>query len=136
MAEAGITVDIQLVPSDVYYGADNLWLEADFAITDWGARAAPQNYMDLVYTCEAKWNESNWCDPEIDKLSALAASETDRAKRAEIYKDIQKIFMERGPIIVPFFSNSLWGASKKLKGIVPTGYLGTAVDLAVVYFEK
>jgi len=136
LAEIGVTVDIQLVPSDVYYGADNLWLECDFGITDWGARAAPQNYMDLAYTCKAKWNESHWCDPEIEELSAAAANEVDRAKRAEIYKKIQQIFIDRGPVLIPFFSNSLWGANKKLKGIVPTGYLGTSVDLAVVYFEK
>jgi len=136
LAEAGVTIDIQLVPSDVYYGADNLWLEADFAITDWGARATPQPYLDLAYTCEAKWNESHWCDPEVDELAARAAVESDRARRAEIYKDIQRIFIDRGPILVPFFNNSLWGAARELKGIVPTGYLGTAVDLAQVYFEK
>ena len=39
LAEAGIEVDIKLTPTDVYYGADNTWLEADFAITDWGSRA-------------------------------------------------------------------------------------------------
>jgi len=42
---------------------------ADFAITDWGARAAPQNYLNLAYTCNAKWNESHWCDKELDDLS-------------------------------------------------------------------
>jgi peptide/nickel transport system substrate-binding protein len=136
LAEAGVTVDIQLVPADVYYGADNLWLEADFAITDWGARAAPQNYLDLAYTSKAKWNESHWSDAEFDRLAAAAAKEMNRSKRAAIYKQIQRIFIDRGPILVPFFNNSLWGATKKLKGIVPTGYLGTAVDLAVVYFEK
>jgi len=135
LAEAGVNVEIQLVPPDVYYGADNLWLEADFSITDWGSRAAPQNYMDLAYTCGAKWNESHWCDEEIDRLSDQAAVEIDRAKRAEIYKEIQRIFIERGPILVPFFNNSLWGANKRIKGIVPSAYLGTAVDLNQVYFE-
>lgn len=136
LAAAGIKVDIQLIPSDVYYGADNLWLEADFAITDWGARATPQPYLDLAYTTNAKWNESKWSDPEIDKLSAQAAKEIDRAKRAAIYKEIQKIFIDRGPVIIPFFNNSLWGATKKLKGVVPSSYLGTALDLTQVYFEK
>lgn len=136
LAEAGVDVEIQLVPSDVYYGADNLWLTAPFAITDWGARAAPQNYLDLAYTCNAKWNESHWCDKEVDDLSTQAASEGDRAKRAELYKKIQQIMIDRGPVLIPFFSNSLWAASSKLKGIVPTGYLGTAVDLSRVYFEK
>jgi peptide/nickel transport system substrate-binding protein len=136
LAEAGITVNIQLVPPDVYYGADNLWLEADFAVTDWGARATPQPYLELAYTSTAQWNESHWSDAEIDALAKKAAVEADRTKRAAIYKQIQKIFIERGPILVPFFANSLWGASARLKGLVPTGYLGTAVDLAQVYFEK
>ncbi len=136
LAEAGITVDIQLVPSDVYYGADNLWLEADFAITDWGARAYPQPYLDLAYVCGAKWNESHWCDKELDDLAKQAGREIDRAKRADLYKKIQQIFIDRGPVIIPFFGNNLWGASAKLKGLKPTSYLGTALDLRVVYFEK
>lgn len=136
VAAANINVEIQMMPSDVYYGSNNTWLETDFSITDWGSRASPQNYLDLAYTCNAKWNESHWCDAEVDKLSAAAASEMDRKKRAEIYKRIQTIFMERGPIIVPFFNNNLWGANKNVKGMIPSGYLGTALDIAVVYIEK
>jgi peptide/nickel transport system substrate-binding protein len=136
LAAVGVTVNIQLVPSDVYYGADNLWLEADFAITDWGSRASPQPYLDLAYTSGAQWNESHWSDPELDALAKKASVESDRTKRAELYKQIQRIFIDRGPILVPFFANSLWGASAKLKGVVPTSYLGTAVDLAQVYFER
>lgn len=135
-AEAGINAEIQLVPSDVYYGADNLWLEADLAITDWGSRAYPQPYLDLAYVCNAKWNESHWCDEELDELSAQAAVELDRAKRADLYKQIQQIFIDRGSIIVPFFANNLWGANAKLKGIQPTSYLGSALDLRTAYFEK
>ncbi len=136
LAEAGVEVEIQLVPSDVYYGADNLWLEADFAITDWGSRAYPQPYLDLAYICNAKWNESHWCDQEVDELAKQAASEMDRAKRAEIYQKIQQIFIDRGPIMLPFFANNLWGARADLKGLMPTSYLGTALDLRQVYFEK
>jgi peptide/nickel transport system substrate-binding protein len=136
MAEAGITLDIQLVPPDVYYGADNLWLEADFAMTDWGPRATPQSYLDLAYTCEASWNESHYCDPELDELAAQAAVELDVEKRAEIYADIQRHFMDKGPLIVAYFTNNLFGASANLKGIQPTSFFPTHVDLAVVYFEE
>jgi peptide/nickel transport system substrate-binding protein len=136
LADAGITVEIQPVTPDVYYGANNMWLEADFAITDWGARAYPQPYLDLAYVCNAKWNESHWCDQELDSLSKQAAVEPDHAKRADLYKKIQQIFIDRGPIIVPFFANGLWAASAKLQGIKPTGYLGTALDLRIVYFQK
>ncbi len=136
LAEAGVTVNINVVPADVYYGADNLWLEADFAITDWGSRPYPQPYLDLAYTCNAKWNESHWCDEELDTLAAQAAKELDPAKRVEQYLQIQRIFNERGPIIVPFFVNNLWATAPNLKGVTPTMGLGTSLDLRQVYFEK
>jgi peptide/nickel transport system substrate-binding protein len=136
MAEIGVNVEIEQVPSDMYYGADNLWLEADFAITDWGSRPYPQPYLDLAYTCTAKWNESHWCDEELDKLAAQAANEMDPEQRVLLYHQIQEIFMERGPVIIPFFANNLWGANARLKGLVPTSALGTALDLRQVYFEN
>ncbi len=135
LADAGVNIEIQLVPPDVYYGADNLWLEADFAMTDWGPRATPQSYLDLAYVCDAKWNESHYCDPELDELAAQAAVELDTERRAQIYADIQRHFMEQGPLIVPFFTNNLFGATAKLKGIKPTSFFPTHVDMAVVYFE-
>jgi peptide/nickel transport system substrate-binding protein len=125
-----------LVPSDVYYGADNLWLKADFAMTDWGSRATPQSYLDLAYTCDSAWNESHFCDPELDGLAAQAAVELDTSKRAEIYADIQRIFMDRGPLIVAYFTNNLFAANKTLKGIKPTSFFPTHVDYGVLYFEE
>jgi peptide/nickel transport system substrate-binding protein len=136
LADAGITVDIQNVTPDVYYGADNMWLNVDFAITDWGARAYPQPYLDLAYVTGAIWNESHWNDPELDTLSKQAASETDHAKRADLYKKIEQIFIDRGTIIVPFFANGLWAATSKLQGLKPGSYLGTAMDFRTVYFQK
>jgi peptide/nickel transport system substrate-binding protein len=136
LAEAGVNVEIQLVPSEVYYGSENMWLEVDFAITDWGSRAYPQPYLDLAYTSTAQWNESHWSDPELDELAALAAKEMDPAERIRLYHEIQEIFFERGPVIIPFFTNNLWAARTNVKGIRPTSGQGTAVDLTRVYFEK
>jgi len=67
---------------------------------------------------------------------AKAAKELDPALRAEQYLQIQRIFNERGAIIVPFFVNNLWATAPNLKGVVPTMGLGTSLDLRQVYFEK
>ncbi len=136
MAEIGVDVNIQLVPSDVYYGADDMWLEVDFGITDWGARAYPQPYLDLAYTCDAPWNETHFCDPELDELAAAVAKEMDQDERIRLYHEIQEIFIERGPIIIPFFINNLWAAHENVKGLVPTSGQGTALDLRTVYIEE
>ncbi|MBS3943381.1 MAG: ABC transporter substrate-binding protein [Dethiobacter sp.] len=136
MAEAGVNVEIQLVPPDVYYGADNMWLEVDFAITDWGSRPYPQPYLDLAYTTDAPWNESHWSDPELDELAAAAAKEMDPAARVQLYHRIQEIFIERGPVIIPFFVDNMWGARTHVRGLKPTATLGTALDLRRVYLEQ
>jgi len=136
LAEAGITANIQVVPTDIYYGAQNLWMEADFAITDWGSRSSPQPYLDLAFECGAVWNESHFCDAELDVLAKQAKTEMDHAKRVEAYHKIQTIFMERGPLILPFFVDNLYGANAKLKGVVPPMAFGTGTDLKRVYFEK
>jgi peptide/nickel transport system substrate-binding protein len=114
----GVTVDIQTLPPDVYYSeGDTSWLVVDFGITEWGARPTPNVYFNAAYTTDAAWNESHWSDAEFDTLSAQINSELDRAKRIELYKQAQQIMMERGPVIVPFFSTAAAGASAAVDGI-------------------
>ncbi|MCL4464593.1 MAG: ABC transporter substrate-binding protein [Chloroflexi bacterium] len=117
LAEAGVNVDIKVVPPDVYYQDDG-WLQVDFGITEWALRATPQPYLQLAYKTGAKWNESHFSDAELDQLADQAASELDRAKRAELYKQIQQIFIDRGPIIVPYFETTIAATNPKVKGLV------------------
>ena len=117
LAEAGVKVDINVVPVDTYY-QDSGWLQVDYGITDWGSRATPQPYLQLAYMTGAKWNETHWSDPELDTLAAQAASEMDHAKRIDLYKKIQQIFIDRGPIIVPYFEKSVVATAPKIKGLV------------------
>ena len=117
LAEAGVKVDVNVVPVDTYYQAND-WLEVDYAITDWGSRATPQPYFQLAYMTGAKWNESHWSDSEFDALATQAASEMDHAKRVDLYKKIQQIFIDRGPIVVPFFQKSVVATAPNVKGLV------------------
>ncbi|OFW59274.1 MAG: hypothetical protein A2133_04960 [Actinobacteria bacterium RBG_16_64_13] len=118
MKAIGVTVDIQTVPPDVYYGeGDASWLKADFGITEWGARATPNTYFNAAYITGAAYNESHWSDPEFDALTAQINSELDQAKRGELYKNAQHILIDRGPVIVPFFETAAAGMSAAVKGI-------------------
>lgn len=100
--EAGVLVDINIVPESVYYG-DNLWLEANLGITGWGSRPVPQFYLDTMLVTGARWNESKFSDEELDALAALTGTTLDENERIEAYEEIQRILIERGPVIVPYF---------------------------------
>ena len=101
-AEAGIDVNVIVEPESVYF-AENGWLEVDLGITNWGSRPYPQFYLDVMLKCNAKWNESHFCDQEFDNLVELAGTTMDENERIQAYKEIQKILIERGPIIIPAF---------------------------------
>jgi len=121
MAQIGVQVDIQIVPSDVYYGSgDQSWLVTDFSITDWGSRATPVTYFKLAYTSDAQWNESHWSDTQFDAITASIDKEMDKARRVTLYKQAQQILIDRGPIIVPYFEKAVAGLSADLDGVVLT----------------
>ncbi|HSJ52495.1 MAG TPA: ABC transporter substrate-binding protein [Anaerolineae bacterium] len=101
-AEAGIDANVVTLPESVYYG-ENQWLEVPLGITGWGHRPYPQFYLDVMLTCDAIWNEARFCDPEFDRLAAIAGSSPDEQERVDAYHEIQRILIEEGPIIVPYF---------------------------------
>jgi peptide/nickel transport system substrate-binding protein len=118
MAKIGVEVDIQVIPSDVYYSdGENSWLKCDFGITDWGSRATPVTYFNLAYLSDGPWNGSHWQDAEFDKLTHAVDQEMDLEKRKELYHQLQQILIERGPVIVPYFEKAVVGVSAKLQGV-------------------
>jgi peptide/nickel transport system substrate-binding protein len=136
MAKIGVTVDIQTIPTDVYYGTgDQSWLKVDFGITDWGTRATPVNYFNIAYTSDAQYNESHWSDAEFDTLTAQINSELDATKRATLYEKAQQILIDRGPVIVPYVVEAAAGLSANLDGVVLASDW-PQTRLAEAYFAK
>lgn len=132
--EAGIDVEIRSIPESVYYGSDNPdqnWLGATLGITGWGSRPYPQFYLDVMLTCDAKWNESHFCDEEFDQLAATAGTTLDEQARVEAYGEIQRILAERGPIIVPYFFAQLGAISDQFTNFDMKAFAGRT-DLAAI----
>jgi peptide/nickel transport system substrate-binding protein len=115
LAQAGINVELSVEPESVYYGDDG-WLEANFGITGWGSRPYAQFYLDVMLLCDAKWNESHFCDPEFDQWVDIAGSSLDDLERKEAYQRIQEILVERGPVLIPFFFAQLGASTDRVEG--------------------
>lgn len=136
MKAIGVNVKVELVPTDVWYGeGENSWLEADFGITDWATRATPVTYFNLNLVSDGAWNETKWSDPEFDKIVAQINSEMDEAKRAELYQQAQQILIDRGPTIVPYVENYVFGTGAEVQGLQHT-VPESAVRLRAVYLAQ
>lgn len=121
--EAGIDVNVIVEPESVYFG-DNGWLEVDLGITNWGSRPYPQFYLDVMLKCGAQWNESKFCDPEFDKLAELAGTTLNEEERVQAYKEIQRILIERGPILITSFWPLNTATTARVQGFAPKPFAG------------
>ena len=128
--DAGIIINPVVEPESVYYG-DNGWLEVDLGITGWGSRPYPQFYLDVMLVTGAKWNESHFSDPEFDRLARTAGTTLDEQVRIAAYKDIQRILIERAPIIIPYFFAQVGAIKKNFEGFNLKAFAGRT-DLAAI----
>ncbi len=129
-AEAGINVDVIVEPESVYYGDDG-WLAVDLGITGWGSRPYPQFYLDTMLVCEAVWNESHFCDQDLDRLAKVAGTTLNEEERVEAYHQIQELLIERGPILIPYFFSQLGAISDQFTDFQMKPFPGRS-DLSTV----
>ena len=132
--EAGIDIAVIVEPESVYYG-DQGWLEVDLGITGWGSRPIPQFYLDVMLKCDAVWNESHFCDQEFDGLADIAGSTLDEAARTAAYQDIQRILIERGPVIIPYYFSQFGAIREGFEGFELKAFAGRT-DLSQVSLSQ
>jgi peptide/nickel transport system substrate-binding protein len=122
-SEAGINVEVNTVPESVFYG-EGQWLDVKLGIVGWGHRPYPQFYLDVMLACDAKWNATRFCDEELDQLITTAGTTLDEQERVDAYGEIQRILIERGPIIVPYFFAEYGVISDRFEGLQIKAFSG------------
>ncbi len=135
LSEVGIHVDISVEPESLYYGEDG-WLDATFGITGWGSRPYPQFYLDVMLACGAKWNEAHFCDEEFDRWVSVGGTTLDEDERIQAYREIQRILIERGPIIIPFFFPQLGAMSERVNDFQMKAFVGRSDFRPVTVTDK
>ncbi|MBM3600302.1 MAG: hypothetical protein FJX35_19035 [Alphaproteobacteria bacterium] len=117
-AKAGITINVNRVPADGYY--INVWQKVPFCMVFYGGRPTADLMFATSYASNAAWNDTHWRRPKFDELLLAARSELDRAKRKQMYGDMQRMIHEDGGAIIPIFNNFIDAGVATLRGFVPT----------------
>jgi len=102
-AEAGITVNINMLPSSAFW---DQWQEWPFSISGWNGRIPATISPSLALRCgsvEAGWGETYYCNPEFEEILDQAESTVDVDKKRELLCDIQRIMQEDAPMLIPFW---------------------------------
>lgn len=99
-AQAGININIIQEAADGYW--ENVWRKKPFCGVDYFGRATVDWLFSTSYTSDAPWN-AGWSNARFDELHALARAETDEAKRAACYAEMQEILRDEGNVITVAF---------------------------------
>ena len=100
MLDAGIQVRREIVSDRVFR---EKWKDFDFSTTNWNPRPLGVQVLALAYRSAAVWNETDFSDPEFDRLLDQALATPDVEARRTIMARIQTILQASGVIVQPYW---------------------------------
>jgi peptide/nickel transport system substrate-binding protein len=114
---AGVNVEIERVPADQYWS--EYWMKVPLCMSNWTLRATADETLTTAYHSEAKWNESDFRSPELDRLIEDARGEQDQDKRKELYGEAQKLLSDEGGVIISYFKPVVQGVRNEVQNFHP-----------------
>ncbi|RWC50485.1 ABC transporter substrate-binding protein [Mesorhizobium sp.] len=111
-AKAGIEINVVREADDGYW--DNVWQHKPFVGVDWLGKPTCDSLFTTAYAGGAPWNDTAWKNQRFDELLVLGRAEPDKAKRQEIYAEMQQILHDDGGAIVIAYALFIDAISKKI----------------------
>ncbi|WP_422018657.1 ABC transporter substrate-binding protein [Roseateles sp.] len=113
----GLNLEVKRMPSDGYWS--NHWLNSPVGFGNVNPRPSADTLLTQFFKSDAAWNGSRWKNPKFDQLLVAARTETDVARRKQMYADMQVLISQEAGVGIPLFLASLDAHSTKLKGLSP-----------------
>lgn len=115
-AKAGITVKLNMVPSDGYWS--DVWMKHPAVATRWSQRPADQ-VLNEAFRSTATWNETFFKNSDFDKQLDSARSELDFEKRKALYAKLQNTLWDKGGALIPYHLNVTRALRANVTGLDP-----------------
>jgi peptide/nickel transport system substrate-binding protein len=128
-AKCGVDVNVIREPNDGYW--DNVWLKKGWSASYTSGRPTQDWMFATFYAADAAWNESHWKNPRFNELLLAARPETDEAKRAAMYAEMQQLVHDDSGMIILVFNNWVDANSKALAhGTIGSNWEGDGFRIA------
>jgi len=99
--DANVNIEVRTVPGGLFWAEK--WLTVAMGVSNWGWLPTADTRMRSEFTCGAPWNETKFCNKEFDRLLDEALTESNEARRLELYTRAQEILATEGGMIIPFY---------------------------------
>jgi len=118
-AKAGINIEVVREPNDGYWR--NVWMKKPWCMCYWSGRATADWMFSTAYAADAAWNDSFWQHERFNWLLKEARAELDETRRANLYRECQKIISDEGGVVIPVFGNWIDATNSRIGFKDPAG---------------
>lgn len=134
-AQCGIDVNVVREADDAYW--DNVWMKKPWCASYWSGRSTVDWMFTTAYAGDAAWNETFWKNARFDELLVQARAETDEAKRAAMYAEMQQLVHDDSGQIVLVFNNFVSANAKTLgHGDVASNWENDGLKIAERWWKE
>ena len=121
-APAGVSIEVIQVPPDVY--ETEYVGRVPFYVSDWMFRPSIDETFTIPFHSQSPHNGSKWQNADFDALIETARGEGNVERRQALYAEAQRILMEDGAVVIPYFAEVMM-ASHGVQNLIclPTGYI-------------
>ena len=120
LAKINIKVNLKTMPKAQYWDEFDAQV-ADIQMIGWHSDTEDSgNFSEFLMMCPDKetgygqYNSGNYCNPEVDRLTLAAQSETDLDKRAQMLQQIERILYDDAAFVPFHWQNHSYGAKKNV----------------------
>jgi len=128
----GIETELINYNSDVYFnsfGQGGPVATGQYDLAEWSQNTAYPDPDTSVFLCSEipsaeqpeGQNWSGYCDPEVDRLLQEQRTETDQAKRIDLFAQIQQIMYDETLWLGMWQDPDIWSTAKRISGIKMSG---------------
>jgi peptide/nickel transport system substrate-binding protein len=114
---AGINVKIEQVPPDGYWS--ETWMKVPLCMSNWSLRVTADETLTTAYHSEAKWNESDYRNPDLDRIIDQARGEKDSEIRRALYAQAQQMLRDEGGVVISYFKPTVMAMRKEVQNYHP-----------------
>ena len=120
MKAANINLEVTNSAADSYYS--DVWMKKPLMTTYWYTGRPIDQLLNQIFRSGSSYNETAYANPQFDQTLDAARATVDSVKRKTLYQDAQKILVDDGGSLTPFFADRLVGMSKKVAGYKEHGF--------------
>ncbi len=114
-----IGIDLEIVSLEwSVFMKDYMAKDYEIMVSGYSAFADPHTVFDTYYVTDRPNNFMNYSNVKFDEIVAKAATVSDQAERAKLYRDAQMILLEDCPMVYLYASNEYEAMQSYVKGYV------------------